>query len=300
MKKELLIQPKIKEKKSILTIAIFVILIVYFASLIIPTIWAVYSSLNNIAAYRNFYVHHLAFPTKLTLQNYKVALTQFYFTASSSGIQYSFLDMIGFSLVYTIGSAFFYTLTPCVVAYAAARFKFKFSMILYAFVIVTMSLPIVGTMPSELRMLKMLGIYDTFFGMFVLRMNFLSINFLIFYAQFQMIPMAYSEAAKVDGASNFRIMTTVILPQAIPTIITIFLLSFITFWNDYQIPRLYMPSYPTVSEGLFTFALTGEKAFNYIPIKLAGFIGLTVPIVTIFALLNKYLRLNVAAGGIKG
>ena len=115
-----------------------------------------------------------------------------------------------------------------------------------------------------------------------------------------MIPMTYSEAAKVDGASNFRIMTTVVFPQAIPTMTTIFLLSFITYWNDYQIPRIYLPSYPTLADGLFTFAETGERAVNYDPVKLAGFIGLTLPIVLVFALLNRYLRLNVATGGIKG
>lgn len=300
MKKVDLIVPHLKEKKSALTIAIFVILCIYLISLLIPIGWAFYSALNDKQAYKEFYVYNLQFPTKLTLENFKVALTDFYLTASTTGMQYSFFDMIGFSIIYTLGCAFFFTLTPCLVAYCAARFKFKFSKVLYAFVIVTMSLPIVGTMPSEIRMLRSLGIFDTFFGMFVLRMNFLSINFLIFYAQFQMIPMTYSEAAKVDGASNFKIMTTVIMPQAFPTITTIFLLSFITFWNDYQIPRLYLPSYPTLSQGLFTFALTGEAKVNYVPVKLAGFIGLTVPIVIVFALLNKYLKLNVATGGIKG
>lgn len=299
MKKLKLVSPGIKEKTSVLTIALFVILCIYVISLIIPVSWAVYSAFNDKQAYKEFYVYRLSFPTKLTFENFSVALNDYYFTTNTTGLQYNFLEMIVHSVIYTLGCAFFYTLTPCLVAYAAARFKFKFSNVIYAFVIITMALPIVGTMPSELRMLKFLHLHDTFFGMFVLRMNFLSINFLIFYAQFQMIPMTYSEAAKVDGASNFRIMTTVVMPQAVPTITTIFLLSFITFWNDYQIPRLYLPSYPTVSEGLFAFSLTGQQEFNYDPVKLAGFIGLTVPIVLLFALLNKYLRLNVATGGIK-
>lgn len=300
MDKKELIAPKVKEKKSALTIVVFVVLCVYFISLLIPILWALYSAFNDKQAYQQFYTFRQSFPTKLTFENFVTAFEKFKYTARTTGVKYTFFEMIGHSIVYTLGSAFFFTLTPCLVAYCAARFKFKFSKVIYAFVIITMSLPIVGAMPSELRMLKTLGIFDTFIGMFVLRMNFLSINFLIFYAQFEMIPMTYSEAAKVDGASNFRILTTIILPQAIPTITTIFLLNFITFWNDYQIPRIYMPSYPTVAEGLFAFAGSGERAINYIPIKLAGFIGLTVPIVTIFAVLNKYLRLNVATGGIKG
>ena len=299
MLKKPLVSPQIKEKASVLTIVVFIVLIIYFLSLLVPVGWAIYTSFNDKTAYRAFYQYGKEFPTKLTVDNFVIAFTKFTFTARTGG-KFNFLEMIGHSLIYAFGSAFIFTLTPCLVAYCAARFKFKFSKVLYAFVIVTMSLPIVGAMPSELRMLKMLGIYDTFFGMFLLRANFLSINFLIFYAQFKMIPMTYSEAAKVDGASNFRIMTTVIFPQAFPTMTTIFLLNFITFWNDYQIPRVYLPSYPTLAEGLFTFALTGERAVNYVPVKLAGFIGLTLPIVIVFALLNRYLKLNVATGGIKG
>ena len=298
MKKLKIISPQIKEKKSVLSIAVFVILAVYVLALFIPIIWAIYSSFNDPSAYDEFYLSSDApFPTKLTFENFRIALVDFRLDKSEG--QYTFLQMIVNSIIYTIGSAFFYTLTPCLVAYCAARFKFKFSKILYAFVIVTMALPIVGTMPSEWAMLKTLHLDDSFFGMFVLRMNFLSINFLIFHAQFEMIPMTYSEAAKVDGASNFRIMTTVIFPQAFPTMVTIFLLSFLTFWNDYQIPRVYMPSYPTVSEGLWTF---GQMSLDFeaAPIKLAGFIGLTLPIVITFALLNRFLKLNVATGGIKG
>ena len=299
MIKKKLISPHMKEKATVLTVIVFIVLVIYLISLLIPVIWAIYTSFNDKMAYREFYQYGKSFPTKLTFDNFTIAFTKFKFTARS-GARYDFLEMIGHSLIYTFGSAFVYTLTPCLVAYCAARFKFKFSAVIYAFVIIAMSLPIVGSMPSELRMLKTLGIFDTYFGMFVLRSNFLSINFLIFYAQFKMIPMTYSEAAKVDGASNFRIMTTVVFPQAIPTMTTIFLLSFINFWNDYQIPRIYLPSYPTLAEGLFTFALTGESAVNYVPIKLAGFIGLTLPIIIVFAILNKYLRLNVATGGIKG
>ena len=299
MKKKVLTSLHLKEKPSILTIVIFAVLIIYLISLIVPIGWAMYSSFNDKVAYRAFYQNGRNFPTKLTFDNFVIAFTKFEFKAVGGGT-YNFLEMIGHSIIYTLGSSFVYTLTPCLVAYCASRFNFRFSKVIYAFVIIALSLPIVGAMPSEIRMLKFLHLYNTFFGMFVLRMNFLSINFLIFYAQFKMIPMTYSEAAKVDGASNFRIMTTIVFPQAVPTMITIFLLSFLNFWNDYQIPRVYLRKYPTLAEGLWTFANDGAPAISPVPVKLAGIIGLTLPIVIAFALLNKYLRLNVATGGIKG
>ena len=285
-----------KHKISVLDVSLFIILSVYVISLFLPIIWAAYTSFNDPIDYLIYYSLHEEFPTHLILDNFKAALIDYTYT--TNGYDFTFFAMVGNSLVYSLGCAFFYTLTPCLVAYCAARFKFKFSKVIYAFVIITMSLPIVGAMPSEIRMLKTLGLYDSFIGMFVLRANFLSIYFLIFYAQFEMIPMTYSEAAKVDGASNFRIMTRIIIPQAIPTIVTVFLLSFIMFWNDYQIPRFYLPSSPTVSLGLFLYTKT--PPMEPTPVQLAALIGLTVPIVTVFAFLNKYLKLNVAAGGIKG
>ena len=298
-KKQLLPKSTIKESKSIMNVVIFIVLMVYFLSLLIPILWAVYTSLNDIEAYDEFYAFAGKFPTKLTWDNFRIAFTK-YEVQTINDTSFNFLEMTGISLLYTLGCALFYTVTPCIVAYAAARFKFKFSSLIYAFVIIAMALPIVGSMPSEIKMLKNLYLYDTFVGMFILRMNFLSINFLILYAQFEMIPMTYSEAAKVDGASNFRIMVSVVMPQAISTITTIFLLSFITFWNDYQIPRLYLPSYPTLAEGLFTFSQETLAIVRPAPVKLAGFIGLTLPIIIVFGVLNKKLRINVATGGIKG
>ena len=300
MKKLKMVLPNNKKWKiSALDISIFIILCVYVISLFIPIIWATYTSFNDKLDYLRFYSLKKDFPTHLVLDNFNIALTEYVYH-TSNGYEYTFVSMIGNSLIYSLGCAFFYTLTPLLVAYCAARFKFKFSKVIYAFVIITMSLPIVGAMPSEIRMLKNLGIFDTFLGMFVLRANFLSIYFLIFYAQFEMIPMTYSEAAKVDGASNFKIMTRIIIPQAVPTIITVFLLSFISFWNDYQIPRFYLPSYPTISLGLFVYTNSPPLDLKAIPIQLAALIGLTLPIIIVFAILNKYLKLNVATGGIKG
>ena len=289
-----------KEKASALTIAIFIILIIYFITLITPIIWAFYSSFNDWKEFRSFYVSYLDFPTKLVIDNYVTAFTKFEYEAYTTNISYNFLQMFGHSVIYATGSAFFFTVVPLIVAYCSARFKFKFSKVIYAFVIIAMALPIVGAMPSEMRMLRNLGIFDTFFGMFVLRMNFLSIYYLIFYAQFESIPMEYTEAAKVDGASNLKIMFTIVLPQALSTIVTVFLLTFIMYWNDFQIPHVYLPSYPTVADGLYYLANSGETAINRDPIKIAGIMGMTLPIVIIFSILNKRLRFAVAAGGIKG
>ena len=112
MDKKPLKTPHIKEKKSPMTIIIFVVLIIYFISLLIPIIWATYSAFNDKTAYNAFYVFNKEFPTKLTFDNFVTAFTKFKLTAYTTGAKYDFLEMIGHSILYTLGCAFFYTLTP--------------------------------------------------------------------------------------------------------------------------------------------------------------------------------------------
>ena len=123
MKKLKIVLPNTKKKWniSILDISIFIILCVYVISLFIPIIWATYTSFNDKLDYLKFYSLKKDFPTKLVLDNFKIALTEYVYH-TSNGYEYTFVSMIGNSLVYSVGCAFFFTLTPCLVAYCAARF----------------------------------------------------------------------------------------------------------------------------------------------------------------------------------
>ena len=66
--------------------------------------------------------------------------------------------------------------------------------------------------------------------------------------------MAYTEAACIDGAGNLSVLLRIILPLSRNTFFTVMLINFITFWNDYQTPLIYMPSKPTVAYGMFVIA----------------------------------------------
>jgi ABC-type glycerol-3-phosphate transport system permease component len=167
-------------------------------------------------------------------------------------------------------------------------------------VIVAMSLPIVGSMPSEIRMLQRLGIYNTWLSIPILRFNFLNVYFLVLFATFRGISKEYSEAAKIDGASNLRIMLWIVIPQALNIIVTIFFLSFINYWNDYQVPMLYLPDYPVAAYGLFDFLRNNTDAASYATVKMAGTLIMTLPVLLLVIIFNKRLRVSVSIGGIKG
>lgn len=295
-----------KSKISAETIIIFVLLVLYIIALALPLFWSVIVSFTDIDAYDNFYVakifSNIKIPFKKTVSNYQNAWKYLTITAPTSRDEYNVIGLYIHSLKYSLISATMFTLCPCLVAYATARYKFKFSKFIYGFVIVAMSLPIVGSMPSEIRMLKNLHIYGTFASMGVLRFNFLSVYFLIFYAEFQSIPKDYTEAAKIDGASQMEIMLKIIMPLALGTMLTVFVLSFISYWNDFQIPVLYLPEYPTAAYCIYYFMNTaqGGSITSETPVQMAGTVIMTIPILIVFIVFNKRLRVSVAIGGIKG
>ncbi len=290
-----------KGKPTIGTSIIFVLLVIYVLVLFVPIIWAIVASFMDKNDFMNYFGSARAFSRgiKYTFDNFSYALKNLKITADTSGLTYYIPSLMSNSVIYALGCSLAFTICPVIVAYATARFKYGFSKAIYTFVIITMALPIVGSMASEITMLRNLGIYDTFPSMFILRFNFLSIYFLILHAQFSRIPLDYTEAAKVDGASNLRIMFQIILPQALNTIVVVFILSFISYWNDYQIPLLYLPSYPTAAYGIYNFVRNPKPEHAIIPVQLAATIIMVLPIVTVFIITNKKLRVSVSMGGIK-
>ena len=302
MKKRALINNSlVRGKASPITIALFVLLAIYTTVLVVPIIWSIFMSFYS----QELYLIHFNFKNfkgmdfKLTVDNFTYAWKNLGITTVTTNIRYNIPSLLSNSVIYATGCALAFTICPTIMAYATARFKYAFSKFLYVFVIIVMVLPIVGSMASEITMLRNLGIFDTFPAMFILRFNFLSIYFLILHAQFSSIPLDYSEAARVDGASNFRIMFQIIVPQAFNTIVTVFILAFISYWNDYQIPLLYLPSYPTAAFGIYNFVHNAAPEAAYTPVQLAATIIMVIPIVTVFIIFNKRLRVSVSMGGIK-
>ena len=294
-----------RTKPDAMSIVTGILLTIYVIGLLAPILWAVITSFTEVNSYFDFYVDKIfgsgpAF--KLTLENFKTAEKYMNVTATTTSVTYNILGLYIHSVLYAVICAGTWVIVTAVVSYLVARFQFKFSKIIYNFVIVTMCIPIVGGLASELRMLQNLGIYDTWLSMGVLKFNFLGAYFLTFVAMFRAIPKEYTEAAKIDGASNLSIMLRIIFPQALNMIVMVFLLNFITYWNDYKTAMLYLPSYPVATYGVFYFMNTpmGAGATSQIPVQVAGALLMTLPILILFLVFNKRLRGGVYIGGIKG
>ena len=129
-----------------------------------------------------------------------------------------------------------------------------------------------------------------------------SIPFTIFLlaTYFRTIPKVYEEAALVDGSSRLRTMLLVILPMALPAINTVVLFNFLAFWNDFIISLTLMTGENrTLQVGLLNLFQAQRAAADYGRLY-AGMVIVIVPVLIVYALVQKRLLQGVGQGGIKG
>ena len=289
---------EVRERLSPVTVFMLAVLVLFTLSLFIPLLWALLTSFKNQSDFR---INIIGLP-KQWVWNFSYVLKKFTVPVQTETGE----KMVGMgmmyvnSLLYSVGCAFFGTLIPCITAYMCARFPYKFSKIVHTTVIVVMIIPIVGALPSEIRMAMTLKLYDHVWGLWIMKANFLGLYFLVFYGVFKALPMAYTEAAKIDGAGNLGVLIRIVLPLVRNTFFTVMLINFITFWNDYQTPLIFMPSHPTVALGMFHMASTTISTLATIPMRMTGAMLLLVPILIVFLLTHKRLMGNLTMGGIKG
>lgn len=296
-----------EEKKNnsganVLLTVLCVILILYTVIFFIPIVWAL------ITTFKDYNIYRLATARKdvelmigfnnMTFENFALAWTEFKIPVLDGSVHVT--EMFLNSILYAGGCALVNTMVPCVVAYLVARYDYGLGKIVYGIVLVTMAIPIVGSLPSEIAMVERLNLMDSVIGLYILKANFLGIYFLVFYAQFKAIPKDYTEAAEIDGASDMHIMLNIIFPIAIGTITTVILLNFIAYWNDYQIPMIYWESRPVVAYGMYYFVRVTTGKMGATPVKLAAMIIVAIPIIILFLIFNQKIMSNMSIGGVKG
>ena len=214
--------------------------------------------------------------------------------------RYIYLDqMFVNSLTYSLGCAFVSTLSPLVMSYVASKYQYKISKVIHRIVLIVMVVPIVGTTASTLEIVKFLNIYDTYIGSLILKAGFTNLYFLVFYSAFQTLSWEYAEAAFVDGASHTRVMFGIMLPLIRPIIFSVFLIFFVTYWNDYTTLYTYYPSHPTAALGLFYFNRNTTTSAQE-AMLLTGCLLVTIPVIILFLIFREKLMGNISMGGIKG
>jgi ABC-type glycerol-3-phosphate transport system permease component len=122
---------------------------------------------------------------------------------------------------------------------------------------------------------------------------------LIFTGAWKGIAWDYAEAAKIDGANHVTILLKIMIPQVSGVWATLFLMDFITFWNDSSTPMMYFPNMPTLAQGLYEYEEQTTRAIN-MPLYFSGLMMSMVPILILFFCFSNLIMEKVYIGGLKG
>jgi ABC-type glycerol-3-phosphate transport system permease component len=116
---------------------------------------------------------------------------------------------------------------------------------------------------------------------------------------FRDIPVELEEAARIDGARDWAVLTRVVLPIAAPGIVTAGVFAFVLAWQEYIFALLYTTSEAAQTAPVLMFYLLGQHQIDYARLMAAAVL-LSIPVVIPFALIQRAYRSGIAEGGVKG
>lgn len=268
---------------------VFYYAFLFFMALVVlfPFYWMLNSSLKSLMEYRMSVPTF--WPQTLMWSNYAEAF-------NTANLGRLFLNTAYVGIISTILSLVITVLS----AFAFARLEFKGRDVLFAALLATMMIPGELFTITNYSTVTNLGWMNTYtvlivpflvsvFYIYLLRQNFLQ------------IPNELYLAAKVDGTSDFKYLWKVMIPLALPTLISITILKMMSAWNAYIWPRLVAndEAHRMITNGLRNAFTESTGDVNY-PVQMAAVALVSAPLFLVFIFLRKYIMRGVSRSGIKG
>ena len=295
-----------------------VVMLTYALTLILPIFWMLYSSLKSWQAWTfsaftlpGFYKVEgapqvlLDDLNRICWDNYLIAFSRIRVDEGKNS--YDMWDMLFNSVLTSVWEPFKSVFWMTVTAYVMARCKFPGNKFLYNYGIVLMIVPIYGTGAANMILMNKLGLYNNLYvAELVLQpaTTWSGMNFLVLYGALKAIPMTYTEAAELDGASKLTIMFKIIIPMVLPTCATFYLLGFINTWNAYENFLIMYPDFPNIAYGVYRFQATawtgGANVALSKPQVFAGIVIVMIFPLILYLSFQKIIRSKFTVGGLKG
>lgn len=266
------------------TIVLHVLLVVIAVVTLAPLFWMVSASLMPAGQASTFPPPFI--PGRVTFEQYTSVLTRLNLGRSLFNSAFLAISVTLISL-----------LINSMAGYAFAKYRFRGRDPLFKFLVASMVIPSQVTMLPLFLMLNKLGFINSYVGVIIPGMAGIFGIFLI--RQFALtIPDSYIEAARMDGASDFRIYWSLILPLCRPVLITLAIFTFMGTWNDFLWPLIVMTddSMYTLPVALANLSLEHVQDTE---LMMAGSVITIAPVLIIFAAVQKYYISGIMAGGVK-
>ena len=273
--------------KVLSQIGTYAFLLIMALIILFPFYWMIISSLKSLAEYRQ--PIPTFWPRVMVWGNYVEA-----FNAANLGRL--FLNTLYVGLVSTILSLVITVLS----AFAFARLEFKGKETLFGALLATMMIPGELFTITNYITVNNLGWMHSFTALIV---PFLVSVFYIYLLRqnFMQIPNELYLAAKVDGTSDLKYLWKVMIPLALPTLISINILKMMGAWNSYIWPKLVAndEAHRMITNGLRNAFTDTSGQANY-PVQMAAVALVSAPLFIVFLCLRKYIMQGVSRSGIKG
>lgn len=207
------------------------------------------------------------------------------------------------SFMVSVPTALLTVVVCSMAAYAMTRMKFKYATVVFMIYLSTMMIPMVVRLIPSFILVKNMGLMNTYLGL-ILPLTAWSVPFGTFLIRqfFLVLPKELNEAAYVDGASHFQIFIRIVLPNAVPGMITLGTYVFLQSWNNLLWPLVALNKESMYPVTLAMASLTGPSV-EFIPpwnqVMAATLISI-LPILILYLLLQKYFIQSVALSGVKG
>ena len=266
----------------------YLLLTLWGVMVLFPFYWMLLSSLKSYGAYNAEYIPQF-FTLSPTLQNYADAFT-------AVPLARYFANTV----IFTVATTGLMMLVIIPAAFAFARLEFKGKKLVFTFFLSLMMIPSELVVITNFVTITNWGLRNTFTGLILPSVTSVFYIYLL-KENFEQIPDELYRAAQVDGTSDFKYLTRVMMPISKPTIVTIIILKVIECWNSYVWPRLITDNeaYFLVSNGIQEIRENGFGREN-IPAMMAAVVVISAPLIVLFLIFRKKIMAGVSRGGTKG
>lgn len=280
--------------KKYSTLTVHVTLIILSIIFVSPLIWMVTTAIKPIEETMSATPSLL--PSRYLWDNFPKAITY-----GSKELGYiPFLLYARNTLMVTLLCVVGAVSSNALVAYAFARLRWPGRDIFFAITLATMMVPFPVLMVPTFGLFKWLGWVGTFRPLWV--PAFFGSAFSIFLLRqfFRTVPMELSEAAKIDGCSEFRIFTAILLPLAKPALAVVALFTFMGTWNDFMGPMIYLSDQETFTLSLGLQAYQSQHGGTQWNLLMAAATVVILPVIAVFFFAQKMFIQGIATSGLKG
>lgn len=267
---------------------ISIVAILFCIVWIFPVYWMVNTSFKPISDVLT--TTPLFFPTHFTFDNYSAAVGQT-----------DFLQNLANSVVVVVGTVLVSTLLAFFACAALTRFRFRGRRTIMVIILAVQMLPTVALLVPTFLVFGDLDLRNTLFGLVVAYVaSVLPFSIWVMRGFFLGVPVEIEEAARMDGANNWRILWSVLFPLVAPGVISTSIFAFITAWNEYIVAYTFLSDQTNYTLPIWLASFSTPRTGTDFGGQMAASVLFSLPVVIFFLIIQRKLVSGIAAGAVKG